>query len=359
MKKQTLKQKIDSIIKDITKQYFKKEYSEFTPIKLGLSQSDFTKISYITEKRQNELIKNNIVDSKQFTKEQRKKYFYHTSPAKLLKKFVDIDDEVQPYAEKLTQYIIEQQKIDLKVYEGSEIAQIYTMKNHRFGGKSCMQEKHKSYFEIYEHLPVKLYAIIENEELIARCLVWYKNKSNGEKQIYIDRIYTYGNDDTSIIIYKKIINEIAKIENVKGKLIHAYNCRNFKRSTNGIWSSSPPFDFVPIKDNILIDELNAVPYMDTFQYSCGSFLQVDLDSDTIFRLNCTGGTYEEIEQTFCDCCGTPMEEDEQFWCEDVQETRCVECARYSDVDDVYYAEENVTYISGNIESYVHNDDIQR
>ena len=49
MKKQTLKQKIDSIVKDITYQYFKKEYSENTPIKLGYSQSDFTKISYIRE----------------------------------------------------------------------------------------------------------------------------------------------------------------------------------------------------------------------------------------------------------------------------------------------------------------------
>ena len=88
-------------------------------------------------------------------------------------------------------------------------------------------------------------------------------------------------------------------------------------------------------------------------------MQTDSDSDTRYQFNCTGGTYEEIEQNYCECCGEPMEEDEQYWCEDVQETRCEECARYSDVDDVYYSEENVTYISGNIESYVHNDDIQR
>jgi len=362
MKKQTLKQKIDSIISDILKEYYKKEYSETTPIKLGISQSDFTKISYITEKRQNQLIENDVVKSKQFTKEDRKKYFYHTSPAKLLKKFVHIDsDDLQPYADKLSQYIIEQKKIDLKAFEGAEIADIYNMSKHRLGASSCMQEKHKSYFEIYEHLPVKLFALIENGELLARCLVWY-NERHTTTDIYIDRIYSFGNDEITKIMYRKIIFKIREIEKIsKETKINAFNCRNLNLSVDDahtIYSSYPSFKFVHIKNEMEIDDFGALPYMDTFQYSDNVYLQTDKDSDTCYQLNCTGGTYEEIEQSYCDCCGVEVDEDTEYWCEDVQETRCEDCAVYSSVDDVWYASENVTYIDGNIESYVHNDDIR-
>ena len=364
MKQQTLRQKIDSIIKDIQKNIYVKKnpYTETTPIKLGLSQSDFTKISYITEKRQNQLIENNVVKSKEFTKEQRKKYFYHTSPHKLLSKFINIDsDDLQAYANKLSQYIIEQKKIDLKAFKGADIATIYNTSAHRLGESSCMQEKHKSYFEIYEHLPVKLFALIENGELLARCLVWYNNKSNGEKQIYIDRIYSFGNDAISKIMYKKIIFKIQEIENItKGEVINAYNIRHLPRIIDEKTSfrSYPPFTFVSIQNDMQIDDFDALPYMDTFMYSCGDYLQVDEDSDTRYKLNCTGGTFEEIEQTYCDCCGASIDEDSQYWCEDVQETRCEDCSRYSSADDVYYSEENVTYIAGNVESYIHNDDIR-
>jgi len=361
MKKQTLKQKIDSIILELTNQgYTKKPYSETTPIKLGISQSDFTKISYITEKRQNELIKNNVVKSKKFTKENRKKYFYHTSASKLLKKFVNIDsDDLQPYADKLSQYIIEQKKIDLKAFEGSEIAEIYNMSQHRFGEKSCMQEKHKSYFEIYEHLPVKLYALIENDELLARCLVWYNKRNDKEKQIYIDRIYSFGNDEITKIMYKKIIFKIREIEKQsQDTQINAYNCRNLIWEPNTNYCCHPTFNYIKFVNEIEIDELEAVPYLDTFQYSCGNYLQTDKDSDTRYQLNCTGGTYEDVEQIVCECCGASIDEDYEIFCEDVHETRCEDCSRWSSVDDVFYAEENVTYIDGNIESYVHNDDIR-
>ena len=362
MKQTTLKQKIDYIILELIKQgYTKKDYSETTPIKLGLSQSDFTKISYITEKRQNQLIQNNVVKSKQFTKEQRKKYFYHTSPAKLLKKFVDIDasncDDLQPYADKLSEYIIEQKKIDLKAFEGSEIADIYNMSEHRFGEKSCMQQKHKSYFEIYEHLPVKLYAIIENGELLARCLVWHKIYDNKDKKIYIDRIYSFGYDALTKIIYRKMIYKILKIEKPQSEIIHAFNCRHLQ--FDGVqFRSSPPFSFVTIENGMEIDDYDALPYMDTFQYSCGEHLEIDKNGDTRYHLNCTGGTYEEIEHIYCDCCGASIDEDYQVYCEDVDETRCDDCSQWSEIDDCYYAEENAVYIAGNVNSFVHNDDIQ-
>ena len=61
--------------------------------------------------------------------------------------------------------------------------------------------------------------------------------------------------------------------------------------------------------------------MDTFSFSCGEYLQTDKDSDTKFELNCTGGTYEDVEQKCCDCCGADICEDYEYWVEDEQETR--------------------------------------
>ena len=55
-------------IQDIEKLDFKrKQYNTKTPIKLGFSQSDFRKVSYITEKKQNELIEHKQKENKTFT----------------------------------------------------------------------------------------------------------------------------------------------------------------------------------------------------------------------------------------------------------------------------------------------------
>ena len=78
--KKSINQLFKKAIQDIEKiGYNKKQYNTATPIKLGFSQSDFRKVSYITEKKQNELLEYKQKENKIFTLEQRKKYFYHTT----------------------------------------------------------------------------------------------------------------------------------------------------------------------------------------------------------------------------------------------------------------------------------------
>lgn len=352
-------------IKDIESFGFKKkEYNTATPIKLGFSQSDFRKVSYITEKKQNELLEYKQKENKTFTLEERKKFFYHTSVEKLVNKYfsdvVSDNYKCQEIIEQLKKYLFDLKRLDLKVYESSEIPTLYSSESHKLGTMSCMQGKPIKYFQIYKDLPVKMYAIIENGILYARCLVWEVNRSYWAKpKIYIDRIYTYAhNEPLSNHIYKRMIQKIMRMNKIdKSETIHAYNFRHINSDDiNG--RSYCPFNEVYFKSMSLTD-FDSFPYMDTFQYGNDSedCLSFDKEDSSTHLFDCTSGTYSDVEQITCECCDASISEDEQNYCEDVSETRCNDCARYSQVDGTYYAEENVTYVGGNVSSYVHNDDI--
>ena len=210
-------------------QLSKKEYSDKTPIKLGLSQDDFSKVSYTTEKRQNELISNNILLSKNYTKEQRKKYFYHTSLVKILSRFYhdfisvyDGSDEVRRVVLQLEKNLFDFRNIKLVCLTGKDISTIYSQTNERLRSMSCMQGKPIEYFKIFEYLPqASLYTLIFNGECYARCLVWKQNN-----RMYIDRIYTYAhNNEISLHIYERFIEQIhnANKKDLDSTTIRAHN----------------------------------------------------------------------------------------------------------------------------------------
>ena len=363
--KYSINQLFKKAIQDIDSLGFKrKQYNTATPIKLGFSQSDFRKVSYITEKKQNELIEYKQKENKIFTLEQRKKYFYHTTIEKLVNKFFS-DSVADNYKcseviEQLKKDLFDLKKLDLKIFEGNDIATIYASESNQISSMSCMQGKPSDYFQIYSDLPVKLYTILENGTLYARCLVWEVNRSYWDKpKIYIDRIYTYAhNEPLSNHIYKRMIQDIMKLNKIdKSEHINAYNFRHINSDDLKGYSFSP-FNDVYLKTMSLTD-FDSFPYMDSFQYGSDSedYLSIDKEDTSTHLFDCTSGSYSDVEQITCECCGAEMCEDEQNYCEDVCETRCDDCSSYSDVDGCYYAEENCTYIGGNVESYVHDDDI--
>jgi hypothetical protein len=353
-------------IKEISSLGFnRKEYNTATPIKLGFSQSDFRKISYITEKKQNELLEYKQKENKIFTKEERKKFFYHTTIEKLVNKFftdaVSDSYKCQEIIEQLKKNLFDLKKLDLKVFEGNDIATIYASDSNAIGSMSCMQGKPMEYFQIYSDLPVKLYTILENGTLYARCLVWQVNRSYwANPRIYIDRIYTYAhNEPLSNHIYKRMIQAIMKANKIdKTETIHAYNFKHIKSDDLKGYGFCP-FGQVYFKSMKLTD-FDSFPYMDSFQYGSDSddCISTHKEDDSSHFFDCTSGSYSDVEQIYCECCGANVNEDEQIICEDVGETRCEDCARYSETDDCYYSEENVTYIGGNVNSYVHNGDIR-
>jgi len=347
----------------------RKPYNTSTPIKLGFSQTDYTKISYITEKRQNELLEYGQMVNKTFDKEQRKKYFYHTTIEKIINKHfsevVTDDCKVLQIVLQLKKDLFDLRPLNIKVYDGIEIAGVYSMENHSLGTMSCMQEKPLSYFEIYNHLPVKMYAIIENDTLLARCLVWKCKTLNfrGDvptESVYIDRIYTYAhNESIALHIYAKMILQIAKMNNVNTKdgRVYAYNFKNI--SIDNIRGRyCPPFDAVDFQGKNL-EDFEYLPYMDTFKYGSvyDNCLALDSSSNVSHLLDSTNGSYSEVDYKTCECCGVEIDEGDEIYVEDMVEYRCEDCARYSEIDGCWYAEENVTYINGNVNDFVLTSDI--
>ena len=199
MKNSTINQAVKKAIKDLKKLNYKsKDWNDKTPIYIDRSRSDSHKISYITTKKRNEL-KEYVNDFKfDTTNATRKKYFFHTSPSKLLQKFFECTLEFNDYdtskvLKALTQRLYKAQNIGetFKSHTAEEIPRVYNRKSHEIVG-SCMQEKPLSYFELYTCFTdnLKLYAEYNKEgALIARALFWYENNS-----YFLDRIYINTDD---------------------------------------------------------------------------------------------------------------------------------------------------------------------
>ncbi len=357
-----MKNSVNKIFKNTFKsldalQLSKKEYSDKTPIKLGLSQDDFSKVSYTTEKRQNELISNSILSSKNYTKEQRKKYFYHTSLVKILSRFYfdfitiyDSSHEVRKVVLQLEKNLFDFRNIKLFCLTGKDISTIYSQTNERLRSMSCMQGKPIEYFKIFEYLPqASLYTLIFNGECYARCLVWKQNN-----RMYIDRIYTYAhNNEISLHIYERFIEQIhnANKSNLDSTTIQAYNIHQ----TNIKGFSNP--NIGDLKATKSFNDIHRFPYMDTFIYMNqeGGILS-SYEDDMSHKLDCTNGGANELHNE-CPNCGSQMDENEQCYDEHNDEYICESCAIYSDVDNCYYNRSECTYIQGNVNSYVHDTDI--
>lgn len=102
----------------------------------------------------------------------------------------------------------------IEVVTGDKILYWYNQENYESSsgtlGNSCMRHSHKtSFMNIYAENPDKISLVIvtESNKLIARALLW-KVECNGEKKIYLDRIYTK-NDSDSIFVRDWVINTIS------------------------------------------------------------------------------------------------------------------------------------------------------
>ena len=341
--------------------YYKKHHSsdaiayhDTTPIYISYSRSEAGKISYITERKLKSLREH--VDDFKINNENRKKYFFHTTPLKFFRKFYNVDGCGYDYETKVAhlEYILGGwDKMNLTKVAPQDIPQLYQDANV-IG--SCMSDKPLSYFEIYTKLiSGGGYSIELGGDIIGRFL-YYTRSIGGTQQMYIDRIYlNTDNNNLKDLIYQKIYNHfINSFDNIKGYNV-SHLSSQYREKSNKISYGGFPY----IEVSCDCSELDFYPYMDTYKYldRDGIYLYKDEDRDADKILDCTDGRYNEHEKRCCECCGAELYEEDEIFCEDVDETRCESCAVWSEADNAYYAEENCTYISGNVESYVHNDDI--
>mgnify|MGYP003108909012 FL=1 len=365
MKNSTINQVVKKAIRDLKKlNYTPLDWNDRTPIYIDRSRTDSHKISYITTKKRNEL--NKFVEGFKFdtTNATRKKYFFHTSPSKLLQKFFDStlefnDFQTSKVLQTLTQRLYKAQNTGeiFKSHTAEEIPSIYNTSNHEIIG-SCMQEKPLSYFELYTCFKdnLKLYAEYNKKGvLVARALFWHDNE-----QCYLDRIYsnTDNNElknDIQYSFYKKVM----KAEGIKN--CNAYNITHIKQSKNvkgkelESLNRYPSFSY--LEPDSCIDHLAHYPYLDTFQFIDDSGNLTDSEDDTSKKLTNTDGTFEDHNYCECEHCGYETDRDELIYVEDEGIEVCQDCAVYSEADGYSYLADNCTYIGGSVESYVLTEDI--
>ena len=370
MKNSTINQAVKKAIKDLKKLNYKSlDWNDKTPIYIDRSRTDRNKISYITTKKRNELkkfVKGFTFDTKNAT---RKKYFFHTSPSKLLQKFFEcsIDfnyPETYKVLQALTQILYKAQNTGetFRSYKAEEIPSIYTLSDHEIVG-SCMQEKPTSFFELYTCFPdnLKLYAQYNKQGvLIARALLWYDDIYACNTKCFLDRIYLNTDDnDLKPDLYYKFYKKVLKAEKIKP--CNFFNLHNTKESKlagidefNGLSNYSPFSELSPSES---IDDLDKYPYMDTFLTidDCGNL--TDDEDDFTKKLQSTSGGFEDSNLCECENCGYETDREELIYveCEGIEV--CSDCAVYSEVDEVSYLLDNCTYIGGNVNSYVLDSDI--
>ena len=374
MKNSTINQAVKKAVNDLKKLEYKSIYwNDKTPIYIDRSRTDSHKISYITTKKRNEL-KKHIKDFKfDTTNATRKKYFFHTSPSKLLQKFFNStifwnDPTESKILQTLTQRLYKAQNTGetFKSHTAEEIPNIYHTSNHQIVG-SCMQEKPTSFFELHTLFPdnLKLYAQYNKQGvLIARALFWrtkFGTCFSTKDECYLDRIYLNTDDnDLKPDLYYKFYKKVLKAENVE--LCNFYNLHHAKESKltgegefYGLSNYAPFSELAPSES---IDNLEKYPYMDTFCYIDDYGNLTDREEDWCKKLDSTSGGFEE-DDSICDCehCGYEIDRDELIYVEDEGIEVCPDCAVWSDADNCSYLNDNCTYVGGNVESYVLTEDI--
>lgn len=350
------KKAIQRILKHLKKHHSSDAiaYNERTPIYISYSRSEAGKISYIHERKLKQLRAN--VEGFKVNTETRKKYFFHTTPTKFFRKFFCIDACGYEYETKVAhlEYVLSGwDKLKLTKVAPKDIPQLY--KDADVVG-SCMQGKPLEYFEIYTKLESGgAYAIELGGDIVGRFL--YHTKKMYEKEyIYIDRIYLNTDNNT---LKSKIYEQIYSRFLDSFDIVQGYNVTHlsseYRQKSKKIKYGS--FDWIRLTEDC--SNLDFYPYADTFKYldEDGRFLYLNEDSDADKLLNCTEGEYTHHEARQCEYCGARVDEEDERYCEDEQEFRCNDCAIWSDTDNCFYAQENVTYIGGNVQSYIHNDDI--
>ena len=344
-------------------------------------------ISYITQKKIDQILEHTGVKISPTKKDHRQKYFTATKPAKFFDTLVHSSKSEQYLVEALrTKFVQDFQssvKLEVKLYDADTIPTFYNMRKDQVNdnGKmsflssrmSCMQGKPKSYFEVYAKTKGQRIAILEDNEgnMYGRALLWtdtHKQSAQDKEgnnyfydvqRHYLDRIYIAdslsGSDEVRAKYQHQVWDEVCTQLN---KTIHCYSSAHFSSliTQSGV-GTQPPEDFNPqLIEGVSALDFDYYPYADTFQGLDG--IAWSTDSDGEVGLTDTSGENANGERCVCDECGDRMHEEESAYSEADEETLCEDCRVWCDDRDEYINHSNAvenTY-SG---EFHHENDLNR
>jgi formylmethanofuran dehydrogenase subunit E len=266
---------------------------------LGFAVDDQSKISYISEDRQNRF------DDDFWDLEKRKKFAYMGKVGKVLYKINDNIKVEAPEIERLEALIIQAQNIDFSCFEiatGEKIRYWYLAENSNQEVnalyKSCMKKyEAQDWFEVYEK-NCQMLLIQKNGLLEGRAILWNLENENGDPVKFMDRIY--GTTETVELFKKWAVKEgyVYKVDQV-------YTSNKY---TNGVETYTENLKFC----NDVVYEF--YPYMDTMQY---------IDEEGNLYMYSTCDTVRNLQNTNGNPAGIA----------------CSQCGEIHDDDDLYYTNE--------------------
>lgn len=224
---------------------------------ISISDSDPTKISYLTKDRSTKISESS--DDNYWTTSKR----FHCKPGALVQKlFKGISSkEVEKFSNLYKSFVMKKDLV-FKIVSGNDIKQFYHQDSYQCEsgslGSSCMKySKCQNFLELYTACDkVKLLILSKKDSklIIGRALIWNFTQDSQDYKI-MDRIYTIRDEDYSHFF------KIWARDN------------NYLPKTNQNWGDTSHFDSqttgsVEIKLSIKIDlfNLSKYPYLDTFKW---------------------------------------------------------------------------------------------
>jgi hypothetical protein len=224
-----------------------------------------------------------------------------------------------------------------RVVSGSDITKYYHYSSYAQNtaslGNSCMRHSScQEYFRVYEKNVKMLIALDTNEKIIGRAILWDNVTINDEEDIMLmDRIY--GNDMT-IEAFKEWARQ------------NGYHHKTFQSYSDNYTITNPDRTKRDVKMSVKITggPYEYMPYMDTFKYT-------DDREDSEFELNNHSGDYELTNTE-----GNPIDED-YVTLHDGERIH-EEDARYVDMYDEYYREDDVVYCEDRGEYILYDESVE-
>ena len=162
-------------------------------------------------------------------------------------------------------------------------------------GRSCMQGKPSTYFEIYDNEPtIKLLVALKDNYMVGRSLVFI----DSENTYFLDRRYAI-NDNIEFALQQYALNQgwYVKANNNMDDIVSWLHKSNQNKNTS-------------VSIDIEKTDYSYYPYMDTFKYFSPDKCVIQTYEEGVeYKLTSTSGDYDYLDLISCDCCNDSFHED--------------------------------------------------
>jgi hypothetical protein len=267
-----------------------------------------------------------------------------------------------------------------KVEESEKVARVYGIEHVKsfavnYLSKSCMNDERISdaaaRFYLYEAAGCSIIYIMSGPDLSARAVVWHGVLFGDARISVVDRMYYSHNYEAGLI------TEYAR---ARGYYIRGGGSYSTAGELADVGMHAPDGSALMLSDIKKmrvhvkgLEEMNEFPYLDSFRYSCGDYLQPDMHGAE-YEYTCTGGGRDTINQETCDNCNDVNPEGHnssvivsvgrsQSWCESCRDNNAIyadnrgewidsDCTDFTFVDTSAYRSHDVVVLCNGENAHV-------